>query len=243
MKEVAEFLGNTPALARSSYVDPRVVDAYEEGSTIAAADPAEGRDPERAADHPRARGAAAARRTPEAMPSGRRRVAPDPVGARVYLGEPGPAHVVLRRVLVLLGLQPGLGRGEAQPAVARLADPRVEQGALGAAVAALGQGGGAEERHRVGLGAPRASGRRRRGCRRRRRRTTPSRRRRSGLRRRTRGPRGCLEAEPDRHHAGEVRGVLGAEPGDPQVGLDLAWLGRAEALDEHRALGERRAAR
>src|SRR6478609_361609 len=37
MKEVAEFLGNTPALARSSYVDPRVVDAYEEGTTIRAA--------------------------------------------------------------------------------------------------------------------------------------------------------------------------------------------------------------
>jgi DNA topoisomerase I len=37
MKEVAEFLGNTPALARASYVDPRVVDAYEEGNTIAAA--------------------------------------------------------------------------------------------------------------------------------------------------------------------------------------------------------------
>jgi DNA topoisomerase-1 len=37
MKEVAEFLGNTPALARSSYVDPRVVDAYQEGHTIAAA--------------------------------------------------------------------------------------------------------------------------------------------------------------------------------------------------------------
>ena len=34
MKEVAEYLGNTPALARSSYVDPRVVDAYEEGRTI-----------------------------------------------------------------------------------------------------------------------------------------------------------------------------------------------------------------
>ena len=34
MKEVAEFLGNTPALARSSYVDPRVVDAFEEGRTI-----------------------------------------------------------------------------------------------------------------------------------------------------------------------------------------------------------------
>jgi len=37
MKEVSEFLGNTPALARSSYVDPRVVDAYEEGTTIKAA--------------------------------------------------------------------------------------------------------------------------------------------------------------------------------------------------------------
>jgi DNA topoisomerase IB len=37
MKEVAEFLGNSPALARSSYVDPRVVDAYEEGRTIKAA--------------------------------------------------------------------------------------------------------------------------------------------------------------------------------------------------------------
>ena len=37
MKEVASFLGNTPALARSSYVDPRVVDAYEEGRTVARA--------------------------------------------------------------------------------------------------------------------------------------------------------------------------------------------------------------
>ncbi|HWJ08900.1 MAG TPA: DNA topoisomerase IB [Nocardioides sp.] len=37
MREVAEFLGNTPALARSSYVDPRVVDAYEQGRTIRAA--------------------------------------------------------------------------------------------------------------------------------------------------------------------------------------------------------------
>jgi len=37
MKEVAEFLGNTPTLARSSYVDPRVVDSYECGRTIARA--------------------------------------------------------------------------------------------------------------------------------------------------------------------------------------------------------------
>ncbi|WP_286150107.1 DNA topoisomerase IB [Mycobacterium sp. ST-F2] len=36
-REVAEQLGNTPAVARGSYVDPRVVTAYEKGSTIAAA--------------------------------------------------------------------------------------------------------------------------------------------------------------------------------------------------------------
>ena len=34
MKEVSEFLGNTPALARTAYVDPRVVEAYERGRTI-----------------------------------------------------------------------------------------------------------------------------------------------------------------------------------------------------------------
>jgi len=37
MREVAEFLGNTPTMARTSYVDPRVVSAYEEGRTIASA--------------------------------------------------------------------------------------------------------------------------------------------------------------------------------------------------------------
>jgi DNA topoisomerase IB len=37
MKEVAEFLGNTPTLARTSYVDPRVVSAFEEGRTIRSA--------------------------------------------------------------------------------------------------------------------------------------------------------------------------------------------------------------
>ena len=34
MKEVSDFLGNTPTLARSSYVDPRVIEAYERGRTI-----------------------------------------------------------------------------------------------------------------------------------------------------------------------------------------------------------------
>ena len=37
MKEVSDFLGNTPTLAKSSYVDPRVVDAYEQGRTIVTA--------------------------------------------------------------------------------------------------------------------------------------------------------------------------------------------------------------
>jgi len=39
MKDVAEFLGNTPTVARASYVDPRVVDLYLDGTTIAAALP------------------------------------------------------------------------------------------------------------------------------------------------------------------------------------------------------------
>jgi DNA topoisomerase-1 len=34
MREVAHYLGNTPAVARSSYVDPRVVDRYYAGFTI-----------------------------------------------------------------------------------------------------------------------------------------------------------------------------------------------------------------
>jgi DNA topoisomerase-1 len=34
MREVAEVLGNTPAIARKSYVDPRVLDLYDDGRTI-----------------------------------------------------------------------------------------------------------------------------------------------------------------------------------------------------------------
>jgi DNA topoisomerase-1 len=37
MREVAEYLGNTPATARASYVDPRVVDLFLDGVTIAPA--------------------------------------------------------------------------------------------------------------------------------------------------------------------------------------------------------------
>ena len=34
VKEVAAELGNTPAVARASYIDPRLLDRYEEGVTI-----------------------------------------------------------------------------------------------------------------------------------------------------------------------------------------------------------------
>ena len=35
MSDVAEYLGNTPRIARGSYVDPRVIDRFERGITIA----------------------------------------------------------------------------------------------------------------------------------------------------------------------------------------------------------------
>ena len=35
IREVADYLGNTPSVARASYVDPRVVDLFIDGTTIA----------------------------------------------------------------------------------------------------------------------------------------------------------------------------------------------------------------
>jgi DNA topoisomerase-1 len=35
--EVSHYLGNTPAVCRSSYIDPRVIDLYDDGTTIATA--------------------------------------------------------------------------------------------------------------------------------------------------------------------------------------------------------------
>jgi DNA topoisomerase IB len=35
VREVADYLGDTPAVARGSYIDPRVTDRYEQGKTIA----------------------------------------------------------------------------------------------------------------------------------------------------------------------------------------------------------------
>jgi DNA topoisomerase I len=35
VKTVATYLGNTPTVARASYIDPRVIDRYHAGATIA----------------------------------------------------------------------------------------------------------------------------------------------------------------------------------------------------------------
>ncbi|WP_030844944.1 DNA topoisomerase IB [Streptomyces sp. NRRL F-4474] len=37
VREVSDYLGNTPAVCRASYIHPRVIELYEEGETIAAA--------------------------------------------------------------------------------------------------------------------------------------------------------------------------------------------------------------
>jgi DNA topoisomerase I len=47
LSEVSDFLGNTPTIARSSYVDPRVIDLYEDGVTISAATRRRHRNPDR----------------------------------------------------------------------------------------------------------------------------------------------------------------------------------------------------
>ncbi|MFD8415222.1 DNA topoisomerase IB [Streptomyces sp. NPDC059650] len=37
VREVSDYLGNTPAVCRASYIDPRVIELYEDGRTIAPA--------------------------------------------------------------------------------------------------------------------------------------------------------------------------------------------------------------
>ncbi len=49
--EVSEYLGNTPAIARNSYVDPRVLDLYEDGTTIAHALRSAPKNPQRRQEH------------------------------------------------------------------------------------------------------------------------------------------------------------------------------------------------
>jgi DNA topoisomerase IB len=46
VEEVAGYLGNTPTIAKNSYIDPRVLDLYESGTTIQV-DPSRYRSPER----------------------------------------------------------------------------------------------------------------------------------------------------------------------------------------------------
>jgi DNA topoisomerase IB len=46
VEEVASYLGNTPTIAKSSYIDPRVLDSYESG-TLIDVDPSRYRSPER----------------------------------------------------------------------------------------------------------------------------------------------------------------------------------------------------
>jgi DNA topoisomerase IB len=45
--EVAEYLGNTPTIAKNSYIDPRVLDRYESGATITDAAHRRHRSPDR----------------------------------------------------------------------------------------------------------------------------------------------------------------------------------------------------
>ena len=45
VQEVSEHLGNTPTIARSSYIDPRVIEAYEGGETITVTGAKPGKSP------------------------------------------------------------------------------------------------------------------------------------------------------------------------------------------------------
>ena len=65
VKEVAYYLGNTPAVARASYIDPRTFERYQDGITIAGALPdlGDAEDPgDRDPGRRRGRGARAAHR-------------------------------------------------------------------------------------------------------------------------------------------------------------------------------------
>jgi DNA topoisomerase I len=54
IKEVAHYLGNTPAVARSSYIDPRIFDRFDGGLTIAGVLPDLAEDADEAPDSQRA---------------------------------------------------------------------------------------------------------------------------------------------------------------------------------------------
>ena len=54
VKEVSHYLGNTPAVCRASYIDPRVIDAYQGGVIIGPEAIAAEEDPEELTIHQRA---------------------------------------------------------------------------------------------------------------------------------------------------------------------------------------------
>ena len=53
VKEVAHYLGNTPAVCRASYIDPRVFDRFDAGLTISGVLPELGEEPDLASIHGR----------------------------------------------------------------------------------------------------------------------------------------------------------------------------------------------
>jgi len=55
VKRVAAYLGNTPAVCRASYIDPRVIDRYQSGWTIAPAIEAAGGSPDLANERTRSK--------------------------------------------------------------------------------------------------------------------------------------------------------------------------------------------
>jgi DNA topoisomerase I len=71
--EVSDYLGNTPAIARNSYVDPRVLDLYEDGTTIAQAVQRSPRDLQRRQEHLERAVLRMLSRAPSAAERGRRR--------------------------------------------------------------------------------------------------------------------------------------------------------------------------
>jgi len=54
VKEVAHYLGNTPAVCRASYIDPRVFDRFDSGLTVSGVLPELGEEPDLASIHGRA---------------------------------------------------------------------------------------------------------------------------------------------------------------------------------------------
>ncbi|MGW7441989.1 hypothetical protein [Kitasatospora sp. NPDC054795] len=45
VREIASYLGNTPAVCRASYINPRLFELYDQGVTIASTPPEAGADP------------------------------------------------------------------------------------------------------------------------------------------------------------------------------------------------------